>query len=76
MFKQRIFSTLLLMSVLPLSQTVVADDSLQNTIDNPQRTESNQQRDVFRNPSATLMFFGVSSGYAGGRNLARSWLVH
>lgn len=61
MFKQRMFSKLLLISFLSLSQTVIADDSLQTAIDTPQRAESNKQRDIFRNPSATLMFFGIAS---------------
>jgi len=58
---QRIFCTVFLMSLLPLSQTAVADDSLQKSIDSPLRTESNMQRDSFRHPSATLMFFGITA---------------
>lgn len=58
---QRIFSTVLLASLLPISQLASADDSLQNAVNNPQRSETNTQRDMFRNPSATLMFFGITA---------------
>lgn len=58
---QRIFSSVLLMFLLPISQTALADDLLQNTIDSPHRQASNKQRDVFRNPSETLMFFGITA---------------
>jgi predicted methyltransferase len=57
---QRLFSNILLLSLLPLSQTVLADDLLQATLDSAHRAESNKQRDAYRHPAETLDFFGVS----------------
>ena len=61
MILQRIFSSLLLLCLLPLGQPVMAEELLQKTIDSPSRSETNKQRDMFRNPSATLMFFGITA---------------
>ncbi|MDO8825852.1 class I SAM-dependent methyltransferase [Methylophaga sp.] len=57
---KRLFSKMLLISILPLSQTALADDLLQATIDSPHRAESNKQRDQYRHPAETLNFFGVT----------------
>lgn len=57
---KRLFSKILLISIFPLSQTALADDLLQATIDSPHRAESNKQRDQYRHPAETLNFFGVT----------------
>ncbi len=61
MYVQRIFSIVLFAALLPFNQIAGADDSLQRSIDSPQRAESNRHRDMFRHPSATLMFFGITA---------------
>ena len=60
MFIKRIVFSLFMFS-LPFGQTLMADDSLKNTLESPHRAQENVQRDTFRNPSATIMFFGITA---------------
>lgn len=70
MFVQRVFSSLLLMSLLSFGQvTLAAGASLQSQLDSPHRDSSNQQRDQYRHPLETLAFFGVTADM----NVAEIW---
>ncbi len=48
-----------LLTILPT--TVYADEALQNIINSDQRSSENAARDHYRNPQATLAFFGINA---------------
>jgi len=67
------------LSTLSLSATAQQGDhnhALMMAIDNPQRSEANKARDVYRHPYETLSFFGVQPTHTVVEMFPRRRLVY